>query len=308
MLSSEFDNIHVDGNSRHGFDTLQETEYLLGIFSKFLELEPGLFNNYDFFVFSSRNREIQPASLKVEKTNKILIYLSDGNPDIPSHLAEHYHLVFKHHLPYHPKAKTRVFPLPLGYVKGYKPIPIDFLKRDINVFFSGQINTNRIDFYKQFSNLNFLPNVFIRNSMYHKFLKSFFKMEFIEKKNGYYINFTRQFKAGLSIAKYSELLGNTKIALCPGGYTNPETFRHCEALMSGCVIISDMLPDLPYYGGSPIIQVDNWKEGMKKVRQLLKNPEEMLEIHKQSHAWYENHFSEKAVAKYMIDTIKAINV
>ena len=117
------------------------------------------------------------------------------------------------------------------------------------------------------------------------------------------ILFNRGFKSGLTPSTYGETLSQSKVILCPRGYFSTECFRHYEALRAGCVIISERLPDNHLYKNSPIIQIDDWNEGLQQVDKLLADKEKLNQLSQQGLEWWTNVFSEKATAHYIADRL-----
>ena len=72
----------------------------------------------------------------------------------------------------------------------------------------------------------------------------------------------------------------------------------------GCVIISAPLPAIPFYEGSPIIQLEDWSELRPLLDRLLADPAELLKRHLAMRDWWENVASEPAIARYMADIIR----
>jgi hypothetical protein len=118
-----------------------------------------------------------------------------------------------------------------------------------------------------------------------------------------YIRFTNGFMRGLDFKEYAEYIRNSKIVLTPHGSVVEECFRHYEAMKCGCIIVSERLPDNYFFSGSPIIQIDDWKEGDKIIKELLRNPQKMQELHLAALQWWQNVMSESAVARYMANII-----
>lgn len=104
--------------------------------------------------------------------------------------------------------------------------------------------------------------------------------------------------------EYSEVLSRTQISLAPrGGGNSGDSTRICESLRYGCVVISDRLPDRWFYRGSPIIQIDDWKEMHEAVADLAASPSTMERLGAQSLAWWENVCAERPVAEFMAETM-----
>nr|GFD58552.1 hypothetical protein [Tanacetum cinerariifolium] len=84
----------------------------------------------------------------------------------------------------------------------------------------------------------------------------------------------------------------------PGSVAD-ECFRHYEAMKAGCIIVSERLPDNPFFSDSPIIQVANWEEGDAAIKKLLAQPATMQQLHEAALRWWRDVMSETAVAGYM---------
>lgn len=99
---------------------------------------------------------------------------------------------------------------------------------------------------------------------------------------------------------YSQVLSQTQICLSPRGAGNAgECTRTFEGLRYGCVVINDVLPDRWFYRGSPIIQVDNWRQMHEAVGDLASDPASMERLASQGLAWWENVCGERPVAAYL---------
>mgnify|MGYP001628136024 FL=1 len=87
-----------------------------------------------------------------------------------------------------------------------------------------------------------------------------------------------------------------------------ECFRHFEAMRAGCVIISEPLPDTPFYKDSPLIQIKDWNEGCKVVEDLLNDESKLEEIHRKTLSWWKEKCSEQATAQYIIENIEKLEL
>jgi hypothetical protein len=101
---------------------------------------------------------------------------------------------------------------------------------------------------------------------------------------------------------------HSKIALAPKGWINNETFRMYEAMKYGCVVVTDILPEREYYKNIPVIQVENWKDGFKQIRSILKNKKLMHELSLKHKAFYDEYLSPKATAKIVADKLNSIKL
>ena len=277
------------------------------------------FDEFEFFIYSNHRvnkrtpdlgTDIMPPSgdYKSDK-KKILLYFSDERGLDPSCFSDKYFAVFKSYIGMKAVAKN-VFPLALGYVNAVPELPNKPIKdRKYNVFFRGNLNMNRINFYRVFSKLGFLlpSERLLTHDYYRKFLlklksdfSSFFPKSILIFNNG--------FKAGFTPEKYGEVLADSKIVLCPKGFFMTECFRHFEAMRAGCVIISEPLPDTPFYKNSPLIQIKDWNEGCKVVNELLHDQNKLEEIHRKTLDWWKEKCSEKATAQYIVENINKLEI
>jgi hypothetical protein len=303
-----YKNLHYEPNSHYSFDELNESEFIKKIFLELRELMGISFFDYEFFIFSNHDVFKKPHSVNVQlEKKKVLLYFSDERGQNPSDFSDEYFAVFKSYLP---KDTTlpNVFPLSLGYVKDVPEVAVvPFEERVYNVFFSGNLNTNRIDFYRSLTRLKYLipSGKFVFRSLCNLLLRM--KSDFSSYFPDSIIKFNGKFRSGISPAKYGEILVHSKVALCPKGFSSPECFRHYESMRAGCIVVSEKLPDNELYRNSPIIQVDNWDQGLEIVRDLLKNENQMKEIHYKTLEWWENKLSERATAKYITSCLASLN-
>lgn len=78
----------------------------------------------------------------------------------------------------------------------------------------------------------------------------------------YKIEFTDGFSSGLDKKEYMELLGDSKLSLCPRGAHSMETFRFFESTLMGAIPVIDQLPKFWYYEEAsffkgPWVDLDN---------------------------------------------------
>ena len=106
-------------------------------------------------------------------------------------------------------------------------------------------------------------------------------------------------------ASYSELLAQSSLCLVPRG-NSPETFRFFEALRAGCVVVCESLPRHWFYRDAPVIRVRHWAELPKIVLPLVSDREQLEALHRASVEWWETRCSEAAVARYMVEHIRAV--
>lgn len=297
----DFDNVFFDQHSTYSFAVLNESLYIQNLILELAKILDRRFSEYDFYVFSEHKTGKLPASKDIDRgKKKVLLYFSDESAQDVAHFADNYFAIFKSYIGAS-RLASNVFPLGIGYVKDVPVFPlVDIADRKYDVFFQGNLNTNRIDFYRAFSPLRrILPSQkLLKTDWYSKLL-----LRLADNFNGRVGNsilvFNRAFKSGLNRWDYGKLLSESKIILCPKGFTQTECFRHYEAMRAGCVIVSEKLPDVPFYTGSPIIQVANWQQGIQVVEELLRNQQQLREVQLKTVQWWEDVCSERGMAKYI---------
>ena len=302
---SKYKNIELDARSAYSFEELNEKVFLIRFFDHLQVLLGGEFEEYQFYLFANISTEIVPDSLsKKTSKKKVLIFLSNQYYQINPALPGDFVAVFKCHLP-QDVVRERIYHFPLGYVKDTVEYEVkEFEKRKTKVFFSGNLNKKRVSLYKALSDSslpNFLYGPAIRLS---KKIPNLLKREFSDQFPSSYIRFTNGFKQGLNSQEYSQMIYDSQIVLCPGGFLKNETYRHFESMRAGCVVISEKMPETYLYKDSPIIQVNSWKEGIDMVQTLLDNQDLMFKYHEDTMSWWENVCNEVSTAKRVSRILK----
>lgn len=310
-------NVFYEEKSDYKFEQLNESLFIERIIGELKDSLGKRFAEYEFFVYSnhkvnkknpgSKKDSMPPSADLPSEKKKVLLYFSDEGGLDPSFYADKYFAIFKAYIG--TQFQTRnVFPLALGYVNSVPEFPDKKIEdRKHNVFFRGNLNMNRINFYRTFSNIGFLlpSEKWLTHEYYRKFLIKL-KSDFSRFFTNSIIIFNSGFKAGYSPEKYGEVLADSKIVLCPKGYFMTECFRHFEAMRAGCIIISEPLPATPFYQGSPIIQIENWETGLRITNELLQDVRQMEAVHQQTRQWWVEKCSEKATANYIINNIEKL--
>jgi hypothetical protein len=311
-MSSTFPNNIVNSIGKpleaHG-----ETVFLQRLFGALQERMRSDFHRFTFVVHRWSYHEKKGASIDLlpGDATKVLIILADEREVFPAEDFSNYRAVFRAY-GNPPGGSSRIFPFPIGYLNAAgstdaKP----FDQRTIDLFFSGYLNRNRLDFYKQFRPVWWLPK---RNLPHNKYVREIARraVEKLTKERDFpnavpsgRIAFTEWFGKGLPPDQYAKTLANTKIAICPPGFISSETIRHGEAMRLGCVVISAPLPPNRFYKDSPIIQLQDWSELKPLLKDLLSNPEELRLRHEATVDWWDRKFSEAAVADYMASVLES---
>ncbi len=266
----------------------------------------GSFYEYRFYIFSCSKSGVVPQSACIDFPKKVLFYLSNENNATPKYLSRHFHTIFKTYLTEQDYRNIR--PFPLGYVgKKWKQNALAINDRKYNIFFSGNVNLNRMSLIRELSFFkNLWPEDNIKNEerMYGILrLIGSLKPDYSSYYPESYIKFTKQFMGGLSLEKYNAIMYNSKIALSPPGFYVNQTYRHYEAMRAGCAVISLQLPKCYFLKDAPIIQTKNWKEGLALAKKILDQPDFLAQLSNQSIAYFEKMCSETAIAKYITETL-----
>jgi hypothetical protein len=303
-LVVSFPNVLSDPNATVPFEEWMERDYFAEVLHA-LALGMGpKFESYTFCLFSCNGGDRRPATADNPRLdNKVLLYLSDEHGTVPSELSGHYTAIFKAYLRTDVD-RENIFPLSLGCVNGVKMFPIiPVAERTLDVFFSGNLNTNRLTLYKEFTPLRLLPDDLVefcfRVNSVRRLAPRVLGTNFSGGFESAHIQFTRTFGDGLSREDYAAKLSVAKIALCPTGFHSTETFRHFEATRAGCIVISMPLPDTTLYRGAPIVQVESWRNGLEKARELLTNMSALEETQREILAWWKSHWSPEATARFI---------
>ena len=121
-----------------------------------------------------------------------------------------------------------------------------------------------------------------------------------------FVLFYQGWAKGLSMQEYAETMHNTKVALCPKGYTSSETFRYFEAAKAGCVIISEPKPNVWFYEDAPHIEIKDWLELPSILPDILQDESLLLHHHNLTKKWWNEKCSPKAVGQYITKELNKI--
>jgi hypothetical protein len=104
---------------------------------------------------------------------------------------------------------------------------------------------------------------------------------------------------------YSAAMMQARICLAPRG-TSVETFRLLEGLRCGCVVVAPRLPKRWFYDGSPVLELDRWRELAAHVSPMLDDPAALQAAHEQSLSWWQERCSEAAVGRFLAERLNAL--
>jgi len=288
-----------------------ETLFLQRVFAALRERMGDGFPKLTFVVHRRVAGEFagKPIRLDPGGPDRVLIVIADEREVFPCEEFLSYRAVFRAYgAPAGGASKIHAFPV--GYLNAAGAAEaVDFEHRRSTVFFSGYLNRNRIDLYKQFRPVWWLPrrnlsrNRYVREIGRRAIEKLTKERSFPNAVPGGHVAFTEWFGKGLAPEEYALTLANTKIALCPPGFVSHETIRHWEAMRLGCVVISAPLPPNRFYKESPIIQLQDWSELKPLLEDLLAHPDRLLALHRATVDWWNRVCSETAVADYMAEIL-----
>jgi hypothetical protein len=121
------------------------------------------------------------------------------------------------------------------------------------------------------------------------------------------LRLTSSFKASEATpaVEYSESLVGARVCLAPRG-TSSETFRVLEGLRAGCVVVAERLPPRPFYDGSPVVQLDRWRQLAGVVEPLLADHAELDRLQRAGLRWWRERCSEPAVGAALARHLNAL--
>jgi hypothetical protein len=314
-VTTEFGNFPNVIHEVHGHDwsCILEAHYLREFLANIRGVDPVMFHSHRFLIMN-RNSRWEKILPPFHGKDVVLIWLGDEDATIPLDLAPKFRLILKSYWPLR-ESVGNIHPFPLcGRSDVLKVVPKAFADREISVFFSGNLNANRIDLYRQFtpwrSVLPFNTPTYPLRRMIHAMQKGLFpamRRDFSGYYPGSVIQFTQGFQQGYPPDEFAGKLANSCIAICPPGFTSNESIRHFEAMRQGCVIVSAVLPPNRFYERSPIIQLSNWNELHAMVKKLIDNPLGIEELSRKTSMWWESQCSPKALAKKITNLLASLN-
>jgi hypothetical protein len=259
------------------------------------------FNQYLFILYST-NSEKSPNAIikKIQNDKKVLIWQSSENKrNRISNIQTDYKHIFSNYY----WNNKKVTSIPLGYFS--TPTQIDIVpikERLYNISFIGCLNRNRIGLASHLSGIN-RTMISFGLIFFKKFTLKIINTIVQSKWNRDLYEFNPDFNSGKNGELFSYFLRHSKIALCPRGWVNSETFRLYEAMRFGCVVITEELPDREYYKNIPVIQIKDWKEGLRVAYELLNDTDKLEKMSKENKKFYEKFLSPKATSDIIINKL-----
>jgi hypothetical protein len=289
---------------------LLEATYLIRFFESLRENMGESFEQFRFLIINKNSRwsRIEPP---IRGKDVVLLWLGDEEGTIPHELSGNFRLILKSYWPIS-ESVGNMHPFPLcGSSAVLERDLIPFDQRKTGVFFSGNLNANRVDLYRQFipwggfppGNLPLLARKLIARGLGSRpgrLLPRDFSASFPDS----VIRFTGGFAQGYPPGEFATRLADARIAICPPGFTSPETIRHFEAMSNGCVVISSSLPPNPFYRGGAVIQLKNWQLLRPLILNLIEDEESLGETSRRTRNWWKTHCSPEAMAKKITPILK----
>ncbi|WP_455668841.1 hypothetical protein [Phocaeicola sp.] len=318
-----FNNAFYDTASICNLEETNQKVYVREVLKALENLMPD-FNDYRFYFFCA-TAGIEPDAINDHHPKKILIQWEDQLGTEPSKkVMASFLCVFKTHLRKTSIQYHNLFSYPLGVPYKIAKLPIVPINdRKYNVFYSGNLNKNRVLFYKAlvkadcFSFKKYFSILFLRIAGKYEYsnrwrnwslrLKSLvFKIGAINFNNLFgssIIKFTRAFEKGLPPTEYAEILSQSKIVLSPKGFFNTECFRFYEALRQGCIVITEKLPVTDYYKSEYYIEVESWDGIELIINSLLTDRKKLENLSMRGKLYYQECLSPIGTAKYILSKI-----
>ena len=269
---------------------------------KYLKKKLKNFDEFLFVMYSTNGSKTPiPLLKKINHPKKVLIWHSSENKNNNmNEVKNDYTHIFSNY--YWDTQNTTS--IPLGYfTQSPNSDSIPMGERLYDISFIGCLNRNRLGLASELSGISKFWLSMGLSFYKNKTLKILNKI-LQWKWNSDLFQFNEDFNKGMDSESYQYFLQHSKIALCPKGWANSETFRLYEAMKYGCVVISEELPDREYYKGIPTIKVKNWSEGVKIARNLLKNPKKLEQMGLNNKKFYESNLSSKATAEIIAKKLK----
>jgi len=231
---------------------------------------------------------------------KVVLCVGDEAPNTTYSFQNKVDYIFRTYLPAPMHRKGKLYHLPVGPSAQFTATTVsDFISRPHNVFFSGNLHLGRANLYRAFTGAYLLPFALLHRTK--KLLGTHFDGAFPAS----IVRFSTGFHNGITPTEYATLMRSSKICLCPAGVENPETMRHFEAAQLGSIIVTTPMPAVPMYQNAPFVVLSSWRELHKTVKQLLAEPNRMLDLHHQTLEWWRTQASAEAVVATICQTIRA---
>lgn len=259
------------------------------------ELAAHLDDTWDLYLYFELSRwKGNDLAIEPSPRRKLVLCIGDESARTNYPFLPVVDVVFRMYLPENQRGK--IFHIPVGPSHHFAPpaTVLPFAERPRNVFFAGNLHQGRAGLYRALTGLPPLPFAVLHR------LRRVLGEQFNNTFPASTIQFSSGFHSGGTPEEYGRNLADSKIVLCPAGIESPESMRHFEAASLGCVVLTTPMPDVAVYRHAPFVTLASWWELKPTIRQLLSEPNRLLDLHKQTLDWWSNVANAKAVAHYML--------
>lgn len=104
---------------------------------------------------------------------------------------------------------------------------------------------------------------------------------------------------------YPQTLMDTKICLSPRG-THLETYRLCEGMYYGCIVVAEEQPDHWFAESSPAFILKDWDMLPELLDDILRNPTQMKALQNASLKYWDQVLAPQSVGKYMSTCLSSL--
>jgi hypothetical protein len=189
------------------------------------------------------------------------------------------------------RSDPRVLCLPLGYHSQEQLPQVPMVKRRFDVFFAGQVKhaIPRNDYRHWVSTSKFIA----RAQLWKELAR-------LEERQTWTLDLgkvaaSEKLAQAPAFESYSEKMMNTRICVAPRGSV-AETYRACEGLRAGCLVVANRLPPAHPFADSPILQIDHWRQLEGILDKYARNIDLLEEARAASLEWWDSHLSVKIEA------------
>lgn len=184
-------------------------------------------------------------------------------------------------------------------------IPMSMKK--YNVFFSGNLNRNRISMFAALNS---------KMSWWQRLLQPFYggkggtrllklvyggkDFDISDEVQNSVLRFNNGFNTGLTKDEYARITANSKIILSPRGFSSTECFRIYESMRQGAVVINEKLPNVPHYHNIPIVQIKSWKHIKKLITELTNDIAYLEKMSAEAIQFYNEKLSIEAISNMIV--------
>ena len=205
-------------------------------------------------------------------------------------------------------SQTPVFDIPMGYADQDSLPMKPFDERAYDLYFSGSFVNQEFPWYAPQTWLR-TPKDVARSEMADAMQvlaadRPDLRIE-IDARQSYVPQRSWGGEEATAERSYSEMMMDTRICPVPRG-TRLETSRLYEALRSGCIIVSEPLPDRWYTRDLPALVLHDWAELPDLVKDLVADPDRMEKLHHDTRRWWNTKCSEAAVGRFMAERLNQV--